>query len=472
MSRSARARVGEGAALAGLLAAAAALYVRALHTRSTFDEGVYLASLREYQAGEPLGSSIFVSQPPGFYWLLDALSSFAGTGLADLRAAMLVPVLGCLVACWALGRALAGPAAGLAAAAVVAVAPPFPTEALRVQADTPSIFFGVAALAAAAWSVRAGRRGRFALAALAGGLIACALLIKLLALPFLVALAALAVRRRIPSRTAFAFGAGAAAVLLVATVAVAGELRAVLDGAVGLHLRKRDIGEPWFEPNLQTLLRFLDPRTPFGLLVVPLGFAAWAARLVREGVALGWLWLGAAGSAVFLVLQRPLLDHHMVLLEVALAVPAAVALASTRRRPRWVPAAALAVVAVGLAAGAVQELRRLDRNDRPEPDSVSWAAREIDRRTSPGALVVSDIPIVLHLAGRRTAPELVDTSFARFEGGLTAEEVLDEIRRTHPKAVVVGRAFRYEPELLRGLETRYPEVVEGPDDVVIRFPRD
>lgn len=464
-------RVGEAAGLAALLAGAAAVYLRALDTRSTYDEGVYLASLREYQAGEPLGSSVFVSQPPGFYWLLDALSALAGTALPDLRTAMLVPALGCLVAAWGLGRALAGPPAGLAAAGLAAVAPPFPTEALRIQADTPAVALGVASLAAAAWSLRSVGRLRVGLAALAGVLIACALLVKLLALPFLVALGALAVRERIRPRLALAFGAGAAAVLLLATAAVAGELRAVVDGAVGLHLRKRDIGEPWFEPNVRALVNVLDLRTPFGLLVVPLGLAAWAARGVREGVPLGWLWLGAAAAALFLVLQRPLLDHHMVLLAVSLAVPAAVALAAVRSSPRWLPLAAVAVVAVGLGAGAAQELRRLDRNAQPEPESVAWAAAELARRTPPDAVVVSDLPIVLHDAGRRTAPGLVDTSFARFEGGLTAAEVLEELRRSGVDAVVVGRAFRSQPELLRALEERYPESVAGPGEVVIRLPR-
>jgi 4-amino-4-deoxy-L-arabinose transferase-like glycosyltransferase len=465
MSRTHLLRLGEGAGLALVLTGAAALYLRSVDGASTYDEGVYLASLREYQAGEPLGSSVFVSQPPGFYWLLDLLSRLAGSDLVDLRTAMLVPVLGCLVAAWALGRALAGPVAGVATAGLVAVAPPFPTEALRIQADTASVAFGVAALAAAAYGVPA-RRGR--LIALSGALVACALLVKLLALPFLVALAVLALRERVPLRAALAFAGGAAAVLLVAGLAVAGELGAVLDGMIGLHLRARD-GEPWFAENVRTVAGFLDPRTPFGLLVVPFGFAVWAARLVRGGVRLAWLWLGAAAAALFLVLQRPLIDHHMVVLAVALALPAAVALASVRRPPSWAPAAAAAVLALGVGPGAFQELRRLDRNLRPEPDSVTWAAGQLSRLTVPEALVVSDLPIVLHYADRRTAPSLVDTSYVRFEGDLTAEAVLEDIRQLHPDAVVVGRAFRDQPELLRALARDYPESVEGADGLLIRL---
>jgi 4-amino-4-deoxy-L-arabinose transferase-like glycosyltransferase len=469
MSRARLVRLGEALALVLVLGAAAALYLRSLHDASTYDEGVYLASLREYQAGEPLGESVFVSQPPGFYWLLDALSSFAGSSLVDLRAAMLVPVLGCLVAAWALGRALAGPAAGVAAAALVAVAPPFPTEALRIQADTASIAFGVAALAATAYAFPSGRRGQLWLAGLAGALLACALLVKLLALPLLAAVAALALRERIPLRVGLAFAGGAAAVVLLAAAAVAGELRAVVDGMVGLHLRVREGGDPWLEENLRAVARFLDPRTPFGLLLVPLGFAVWAARRVRGGVPLGWLWVGAATSALFLVLQRPLLDHHMVLLAVALALPSAVALASAQPSPRWLPAAGAAVLALGLGPGALQELRRLDRNVTPEPDSVAWAAGELSRLTVPDALVVSDLPIVLHYADRRTPPELVDTSYVRFGSDLTAADVLADIRQAHPDAVVVARAFRDQPTLLRALEVDYPESVRAEDGLLIRL---
>ena len=43
---------------------------RALGARTNFDEGVYLASLDAMRRGQELGSEIYTSQPPVFYWLL------------------------------------------------------------------------------------------------------------------------------------------------------------------------------------------------------------------------------------------------------------------------------------------------------------------------------------------------------------------------------------------------------------------
>ena len=65
----------EGLAVAGLLAVAAFVYIRGVEAAANYDEGVYLASLDAMRRGQELGSEIYTSQPPVFYWLLRVLAA-------------------------------------------------------------------------------------------------------------------------------------------------------------------------------------------------------------------------------------------------------------------------------------------------------------------------------------------------------------------------------------------------------------
>ena len=61
-------------ALALIVAAAAYVYTRDLHTYPNFDEGNYLGSLDALRHGQALGRDVFLDQPPGWYLLLVAVS--------------------------------------------------------------------------------------------------------------------------------------------------------------------------------------------------------------------------------------------------------------------------------------------------------------------------------------------------------------------------------------------------------------
>jgi hypothetical protein len=118
--------------------------------------------------------------------------------------------------------------------------------------------------------------------------------------------------------------------------------------------------------------------------------------------------------------------------------------------------AVTAVVALLVAAGFVQEFRRLDRNDRPEDAEVVRAAAAVARLTGPENVVATDLPIVPHLAGRRSPGPLVDTSVVRVESGdLSAAEIAALLDRYDVRAVVVGRAFSDEPDVLAEIAERF-----------------
>ena len=431
-------------------AAAALLFTRALGTRTNYDEGVYLASLDAMRRGEALGSDIYTSQPPVFYWLLRGLAAPFGSSISGIRAAFALFAVAGVAASVVLGWRLYGPPAGIAAGALVAIGPPYPTVAPTISADVPAVVLGLVALALLTFALV--RPVPIVWAGAAGVVLALAVLTKLLAIPFVVpfialVLAARAARSVLPA--ALVGAALATAVVVAANAAAVGDLwrQVVTD-----HTDARNLGST--SGNIDHIRSLLDLRTPFGWLV-PLGFLAFV--LSRHARRTWPLWLFVPATAGFLVLVRPLEDHHLVLLSVAGALAAGPSLAlAAGALPRSAQIAATAALVLLVAAGFYQEQRRLERNDVAEPAELQWAAEAIARATSRGALVVSDQPIVVFRAHRATAGPLVDISDTRVSGGtLTAADVNSELRRSRPQAVLVDRMLRFLPAVVASLDRDY-----------------
>jgi 4-amino-4-deoxy-L-arabinose transferase-like glycosyltransferase len=438
--------------LAALVAVAAGLvFTRALGTRTNYDEGVYLASLDAMRRGQALGSGLYTSQPPVFYWLLRAFAAPFGSSIPDIRLAFALFAVVGVVAAVILGWRLYGPPAGVAAGALLAIAIPYPTFASTVAADVPAVTLGLLSLVLLAFALPSTAARPWAVAA--GAVLTLAVLTKLLAAPFAVpfvalVLAARAVRRVLPA--ALLGAALAAAIVLVAHVGALGDIwrQVVTD-----HTEARNLGT--FSGNVDQIATLFEPRTPFAWLV-PIGLLAFV--LSRPARVTWPLWTLVPAAIGFLVFVRPLTDHHLVLLSVASAISAgpslALAVGSLRRTPQ---VAATAALVLFLCAGLYQEQRRLHRNDLPDPPEVTWAVAAIERTTGTDALVVTDQPIVLFRSGRPTVGSLVDISNTRVSGGtLTASEVNAEILGANPEAVLVARMLKFLPPVIAELERRYP----------------
>ena len=433
-------------ALGAVLVIAGAVYARGLEAAANYDEGVYLASLDALRHGQDLGTDVYASQPPGFYVLLQGLSFLPGDGVEGLRVAFMLVALGGLVAAYAIGRKLAGGWGGFGAAALVAITAPWPVQAPRVQADTASVAIALAAVGVAVYAKRSPWRW-----AAVGALAAAAISVKLLALAVLAPLAVLLVPQR-SWRAAGATLAGGAAVWAVVLLVYADALGELWQSVVADHRDARGLGPSYADNIERVFLHPLDWRTPAAVLV-PAGLVCAVILLRRvELLALG-TWIAA--SALLLVIQQPLLDHHFVLLAATLAVPAGAGLgAVVDRVPAPARYAVAGIAAVALAAGFVQEERRLWRQDG-DPPAVTRAAAELRQRTEPNELVGTDLPIVAYLADRRVPGQLVDSSFVRLgNGSLTDAEIVDALDGV--PAVVVGRLWAERPALLAALRERYP----------------
>jgi 4-amino-4-deoxy-L-arabinose transferase-like glycosyltransferase len=433
--------------LAGLLGIAGLVFARGLDAAANYDEGVYLASLDALRHGQELGTDVYASQPPGFYVLLQGLSLLPGDGVEGLRIAFLLVALGGLVGAYTIGLRLAGLFAGLGAAALLAITAPWPVQAARVQADTASVALALCAIAVAFYAGRSSWRWLAA-----GALAGAAISVKLLALSVVAPLVVLLAARR-SWRAALAATAGAAVVWAALLISYAGALGELWQSVVSDHRDARGLGPSVADNVERVLLHPLDWKTPAAVLVVVgLVCAVWLLRKV-ELLALG-LWIVV--SALFLILQQPLLDHHFVLLVAALAVPAGAGLGAAVSRlsaPARYAAAGLAGLA--LAAGVVQEQDRL-ADQEGDPPAVTRAAEQLRTRTQPDELVGTDLPIVAYLADRRVPGQLVDTSFVRLgTGSLTEEEILKALGGV--RAVVVGREFAKPFGLITALGLSYPE---------------
>ena len=365
---------------------------------------------------------------------------------------VVVAILTCLAA-YLLGRALAGPVAGLTASALLTVAPPFPLFAHRVLADLPPLGLALVSF----WlAVLARQRRSAALAAGGGGALALAATVKpnaLLALPPFLLL--LLWERFGRLRYLAAATAGAALVGAAFAVAYRDVLGELWESVVVYHRDARDT--PDVIDKTHELVTFLNWRTPFAWLVVA-GLGATVLLLRRRGEEDLWsLWSWAAISVAFLVYHHPLHYNHLLVLPVVLALPAAIALAAvvTRTARRNV---AIGALALALVAAYVQQQRRIVLDQVSEEADLVRAAEIVRRETEPDDLVVSDHSIVPFIADRRVAGPLVDTAALRFEtGSLSDAEVLQVLEQKAVTAVVVGRAFASRRSLVRDLDRRFPQ---------------
>ena len=458
VARPAPVALAERLAVGVALAVAALLLSRQLGAFSAeFDEHVYLATADLLGRGMVAGTDVFVSQPPLFFGLLDGAHGLLGGDPTRLRlVAVAVTLVGALGG-WALVRSIAGGRAALVALVLLVLSPGVVESAAVVSADLPAMALGTGALVAARWSARAGG-GRTALAwaGAAGALLAAAALVKLLAAVFGVALLTAALLRRPPRDRVAAFAAGGVLVLAATAAAYAGELGALWDGAVGFHLEARDAVRIAAPKPLTIVLGMtagfvgLFVLAAAGALTVPRAqLRAWCvARADLLGLLVGGLLLCA--------LQRPLLQHHLVVVAWPLALLAASSL-PRRPGPRALVAAGAGVALLLPWAGHGR-----DTFDDAELGRVRAAAEVVRAGTTPADRVVSDLPIVPLMAGRAVAPETADPSYVRVgTGSLDRTAILRAGDRSG--AVVVGRAFEQVPGLEPALRRRFgaPTVVGG-----------
>jgi hypothetical protein len=296
----------------------------------------------------------------------------------------------------------------------------------------------------------------------AGAVFAVAVSVKLLAASAVVPLVLLARRRLLQ------LVSGAAAATVVLALSVVTHLGDVWHQSIAFHLHGRHVSAPSTGANVSRIVHFLDLHTPLTYVVAATVIVAVVAAL--GGRTLPWiLWTWTPVAALALVVQHPLLDHHMVLLAAAWAVPAGVALGAAVERfsPR-VSMVALAAIGLVVLAGLAQQWHQLARP--PTDTDTTAAVARLRSLVPPGSRVASDDQIVPYLAGDRQPPQLVDVSSVRHESGdLTDAEILRAAQGA--AAFVVGRELTDDETVLAALRARYRTRVTAGGVTIFAAPR-
>jgi hypothetical protein len=387
----------------------------------SFDDGVYGASAVAMRTGALPFREVFSSQGPLFLplvWLSDL------AGLRTLDAPRLLAVasgLALVVATWSAARAVRLSAAAAAvAAALVATSGSVLWVTGPLTSDGPGLALAAWAVAAALWYRR---EPSLRLAVVAGALLGAALSVKSLLLGAAVPVgwALLPNRRHLGAAVAAAAGLGLA-------VALPWGLGNVWDQAFRYHLEAAGPRTP--VRNLRKVVSTLGDRDlPVVLAALAAAGAGVAAGNWRSftgiqrkrnaswpgrgggGLIAGWL----VATVVVLAAEHPLWRSHVSHLIPPAALLIAGAFDRVRRR---LPAAAGVAVAVVACAAVPYHLVHLSEVLWPASPGPALAAARADLRAlPPAALAISDDPGVIWRAGRRTPPDLVDTSILRIDSG-------------------------------------------------------
>lgn len=442
-----------------------------------YDEGVYWQSLRAMASGHPLYTSVFSSQPPAFLLSIYPFYVALGQTIAAARFGIAVfGVIGILAMYW-LGHTLGGRWVGLAAAALLAIDPLYLHEARTLQAEGPGVALEIVCVAlAVAASQRAGR-ARTLLALASGLALALGTLTKLLdvvaVVPIALYLAApvvalwldaagrvrrpsndalrSAVRATLPALGWVALGGLIGCVLILAPFAA--RFGAIWDQAVRFHLVAAQVEPTSLGHHLAIVLGGMPTLSVPALVGLALAIWRRAWRMLPP-----LLWLLA--SALLLVRQTPLFNHHIVLVIPCLALMGALSLTllpAPAGDTRWLAWGAPAVLGVcfliGLGLGAHTALQSAQA---PNADT-RLMTQAIDAFTTPGQPLVTDDQYVAALADRDTPPELVDTSGVRIDTGyLTAAQLETILSRPDTRfvALATGR-LRRTPNFLPWLNANY-----------------
>ncbi len=422
---------------------------------SDYDEGVYIESAWQLNAGYHVFSQVFSSQPLLF---LEGLALTMRMQGAD--AGYVYPLICGLLALagviW-LSWEISGGWSALLACVVLAASPGFVIASHAIEAEAPMLAYGSLAVAAAARYARSGRRGWIALAS---ALVAAAALSKLLAvalvLPVLVALALKwwdldrhRLDRRILGDVAVSLACGLAPVVLAFALVASGDQWSQV---ISFHLKASQVAKTT-GGNADVFGQFLG----WDRGLVALGIAGIAiAALLRIRLALipvAWL----AADLATMVDYQPLFVHHLTVLLAPMAALAGLTLGfiplrglgSARKALVTMVVACMALAYLHWLPDALNHTRHVfvavsaSANMVPKIRAAAW----LDAHTAPQDTVVVDDQVIAVLAHRTVPPELTDTSTIRCVSGyLSPSTAQGATRRYHVKAILLTRTLLAMPE--------------------------
>jgi len=431
------------------------------------DEGIRGVQLRLLAAGYKPVSEIYASQGPLSLWMFYPAVAMFGPEIVIARLTVVAASLIVMAASVWIARLAAGPVAGIAAGAVLAVSPVFLDNSRLAFVEVPSIAPTVLGLVGLVIFRRTERRAWLVASAV---MLAIGALAKPMAavagLPALILILAPRLNgwgsedargRHWRLRTVdLALFAAAGLVVCGAVVAMVGPTT-LYDQVVAYRLGARAVRGWDLMTNVTLVVGQLRLHGWGVLLAVLVGVALVALRGGWLGVAVvGWL-LGALAA---LLVYSPLWEKHVAYAMPPLAILAGVgvssaALLATRpiewRRLVLGVSAVAAIVLIGSHLPTLMSGTRAIVYRHAGSDLSRYAddLEIVSAATTPDQFVVVDDAYLAMVTGRLTPPFLADLSWNRILArAVTADQAINETRRFDTKVVILqddhlGQVQRY-----------------------------
>lgn len=416
-----------------------------------FDEGIRAEQLFLMSQGYRPFKDIFAAQGP---LLLDSMylpyalfGAFVDPPLVAVRLVAVSYSLVGLAGLYWVGRQLAGPLGGLAAALALALSPLYLEGSRLALAEVPAMAPAILAIGCA---LRYQNGGRVRWLVAAGLLLTLSLLMKPIAFAAAPAVA-LAALLRGPRGFRHLTLVTAAMLLIVALVIWLLGFAQVQDQILGYREASREAAGWSLRKNLRVLQAGLGYE-PGALL--PLAGIGGAVLLMGGWQRSAPVLLWALGGLGLLLVYSPLHGKHLVVL-----VPGAALLAGAGCARAWqllarlIPAnrsllAAAPLTLAGLWYGVslapllpqTGQLLRVTADTDVDPafDQYGDAVSALKGLTTADDFIVTDQPYLAFLAGRKVPPELVDTALARIRSrSLTGSKAQALAEEYNPKVVLL-----------------------------------
>jgi len=449
--------------------------VSLLNDAFNYDEGIHLIWGKLWAAGYTPYEEIFVSYPPFFLWSLGLpwqLFHQAGALQLFMATYALTGVLAVIY----LGAACGGRLAGLAAGIFLSFAPAYFIPSTEVMGEVPSVGLAVVAIALAE---KYRRSGGWLWVALAGGVLALSLSLKILpfyAVPYV----ALVVSARYLDLDHWRHSLQSNSKLLLRDLAILGgsftvvfvlpillfNVPAFLEQVVGMRVVSRETELNPFDSPSRDIITFLFSNA--GLMALSL--YALVFVVVRN---LRKYWLLVAWLIFIWVSMNyhvPLRSKHLPIFLPVLAVLAGLAVAHIVDFLQQIKTqggslrtvSMLLVILVVLAIFGWDVSNAVARNNalavaEEDNEERAIAIDFIQQITTPHACVIADNPVFLHRTNRLPPPELGEVSQTRVDTGhLTLADLAQAIQTYDCQAVaVVSPRFAEIPGLTDWLADHY-----------------
>lgn len=441
----------------------------------SYDEAIHLIWLRLLAAGYKPYSEVYISYPPFYPLLLEAVWNISPTEVAQRWFTLVYTLFGA-VGVALLARKIAGAVAGVAAAALILFSPILFEASRAVLAEFPSVAWSVWAI----WFILLYQetdtpRSKYVYLILSGLCTAASLLTKVLS-PFIVVLILLMLgfshKAQLLSRPPRikAYVADAAvwtAAMLVPALILMGivfDVGSITPQVVTQRLMARSaysIDPSSLETPQELILTFVSEDTALVVLALAGVILFWLKPRRYGGLLAVWFLL----AVLVLAIHIPLRSKHFLVFLPILAIFGGVAISywgAQRRRRKFTlyTMGSLALIILIYLWQIPLTLNRWETKaaKAPPPADKAQMLAFIDEVTAPDDCIITDDAPFLYWSGRMTPPQFAEMSANRLIAGtLSVEEAvaISDQYDCQVVAAIANRIPKYLPDYMKWVKSRY-----------------